>query len=149
MKNIKYKLICLLALIAFSSCEPRIDLDEGQWGNNSELLNIFLYVYDFQDHELQEFKETGQLTPGVRKVNRAAGVSINDDGTASVNLPAAFSLVDDVVVIAVQHDGTRVEPLNGSPTMGLPADLTGGTYTYRIHSADGNHTDWTITINQL
>lgn len=150
MKNIKYKLICLLAFIAFSSCEPRIDLDEGQWGDNSELINVLLYVYDFQDHELQEFRETGELTPGVRKIQRGTGMSIDEDtATASVNLPAAYSLVDDAVVLAVQHNGTLVEPLNGSPTMGIPADLTGGSYIYRIHSADGNFTDWTITINQL
>lgn len=150
MKNIKNKLFFLLTLVIFSSCEPRIDLDKGQWGDNSELINVLLYVYDFQDHELQEFRETGELTPGVRKVLRSTGVSIDEvNHTASVDLPANYSLVDDVVVIAVQHNGTLVEPLNGAPTMGLPADLTNGPYTYRIHSADGNFTDWVITINQL
>lgn len=150
MKNIKNQLFFLLALVAFSSCEPRVDLDYGQWGNNSELLNVLLYVYDFQDHELQEFRETGELTPGVRKVLRSTGLNIDvDNHTASVNLPAAFSLVDDVVVIAFQHNGTLVEPLDGAPTAGIPADLTNGPYAYRVHSADGNFTDWIITINQL
>lgn len=150
MKNIKYKLVCLLAVIAFSSCEPRIDLDESQWGSHSELINVLLYVYDFQDHQLQEYIETGELTPGVRKIQRGTGVNIDiETQTASVNLPAAYSLTDDVVVIAVQHDGTLVEPLNGAPVMGLPADLSNGPYTYRIHSADDTFTDWTITINQL
>lgn len=150
MKNIKNKLFFLLTLVIFSSCEPRIDLDKGQWGDNSELINVLLYVYDFQDHELQEFRETGELTPGVRKVLRSTGASIDDvNHTASIDLPANYSLVDDVVVIAFQHNGTKVEPLNGAPTAGLPADLTNGPYTYRVHSADGNFTDWAITINQL
>lgn len=150
MKNIKNKLICVLAFIAFVSCDPRIDLDTSQWGDNSELVNVLLYVYEFEDHQLQEYIETGEVTPGVRKVLRSEGLSIDvDNGTASVDLSSGFSLVDDVVVIAVEHTGTRVEPLNGAPTMGLPADLTNGPYTYRIHSADGNFTDWTITINQL
>lgn len=150
MKNIQNKLLFLLALVIFSSCEPRVDLDEGQWGNHSDLINVLIYVYQFQDHELQEFKETGELTPAVRKVQRGTDMSIDEENhTASVNLPAAYSLVNDVVVLAVQHDGTLVEPLNGAPTMGLPADFTSGPFTYRVHSADGNYTDWTITINQL
>lgn len=150
MKNIKYILFVFISVITLSSCEPRIDLDEGQWGNHSELINVLLYVYDFQDHELQEFRETGEITPGVRKIQRGTGVNIDLDAkTASVNLPSNFSLVDDVVALAVQHDGTLVEPLNGAPKMGLPADLTNGPYTYRVHSADGNFTDWTISINQL
>lgn len=150
MKNIKYKIVCLLVLAVFSSCEPRIDLDEGQWGNNSELINVLLYQYEFDERELQEFVETGELTPSVRKIVRSSNLSIDtDNGTASVNVNAGFPLNDFVYVMAVQHDGTLVEPLNGAPTLGLPADLTTGPYTYRIHSADGNFTDWTITINQL
>ncbi|WP_157757646.1 DUF5018-related domain-containing protein [Pseudalgibacter alginicilyticus] len=150
MKNIKNILFFLLTIVMFSSCEPRVELDRGQWGNNSDLINVLLYVYEFDEHELQEFYDTGELTPSVRKVQRGTGVNIDDiNHTASIDLPAAYSLVDDVVVIAVQHHGTLVEPLNGAPTMGLPADLTGGSYTYRIHSADGNYTDWVITVNQL
>tara|TARA_R110002072_G_scaffold302929_1_gene489865 strand:+ start:2471 stop:2923 length:453 start_codon:yes stop_codon:yes gene_type:complete len=150
MRNIKNKLLFLIAVVVFSSCDPRVDLDYGQWGDNSELINVLLYVYDFQDHELQEFRETGELTPGVRKVLRSTGMVIDEDNhTASVNLPGSFSLVDDVVVIAFQHNGTKVEPLNGAPIAGLPADLTTGPYTYRIHSADGGFTDWVVTINQL
>lgn len=150
MRTIKNKLFFLLALVIFSSCESRVDLDYGQWGNNSELINVLLYVYEFEDHELQEFHETGELTSGVRKVLRSTGMSIDTvNQTASVNLPAAYSLANDVVVIAFQHNGTKVVPLNDAPTAGLPADLTTGPYIYRIYSADGNHTDWTITINQL
>jgi hypothetical protein len=150
MKNIQNKLLFLLTLVIFSSCEPRVDLDEGQWGNHSELINVLLYVYQFQEHELQEFQETGELTTGVRKIQRGTGMSIDiENHTASVDLPAAYSLVDDVVVLAVQHDGTLVEPLNDAPVMGVPGDFTNGPYTYRVHSADGNFTDWVITINQL
>lgn len=147
MKNI---IFILFALVGLTSCEPRIDLDYGQWGDNSELINVLLFVYEFEEHELQEFRETGELTTGVRKVLRSTGMSIDtDNATASVDLPDGFSLVDDVVVIAFEHNGTLVEPLNGAPTAGLPADLTTGPYTYRVHSADGNFTDWVITINQL
>lgn len=150
MKNIQNKLLFLLTLVIFSSCEPRIDLDEGQWGDHSDLINVLVYVYQFQDHELQEFQETGELTPAVRKIQRGTGMSIDiETHTASVNLPAAYSLVDDVVVLAVQHDGTLIEPLNGAPIMGVPGDFTNGPFTYRVHSADGNFADWVITINQL
>ena len=151
MKNIKNKLVvCILALVAFSSCDPRIEIDESQWGNNSELINVLLFVYEFEDHELQEFRETGELTPGVRKVVRSTNLTIDlVNGTATVDLAEGFSLVDDVVVLAVEHNGTNVVPMNNAPIMGLPADLTTGPYTYRINSLDGNFTDWTITINQL
>ena len=57
MRNIKNKLLFLIAVVVFSSCDPRVDLDYGQWGDNSELINVLLYVYDFQDHELQEFRD--------------------------------------------------------------------------------------------
>lgn len=150
MRHIKNKLFLLLAVVVFSSCEPRIDLDEGQWGNHSELSNVLLYVYDFQEYELQEYRETGELTPGVRKVLMGTNLNIDlEDHTASIDLPADNSLVDDVVAMAFIMDGTRVEPLNDAPTLGLPADFTNGPYTYRIHSADGNYTDWVVTVNQL
>ena len=44
------------------------------------------------------------------------------------------------------HRALGMEPLNGAPETGVPANFSEGTYMYRVHSADGTTCDWRILM---
>lgn len=151
MKNIKIQLgFLLVMLVSLCSCEPRIEMDMGQWGDNSDITNVQIMKLETQDGvKLEEYYVDETTLTGTRRVVVSSGAAAVDEvaHTVTVNLKAGETITG--LAFLIYHYGTRVEPLNGAPTAGIIGDLSTGPYTYRVHSADGSHTDWTIAVNQL
>lgn len=144
-KNILILFILVGAGI-LSSCEPRIDFDEGQWGDTAFITNVNIFTLQMADHEIQEFYESGELTPARRRVFISTGNAVIEDEnfTATVRVPAAADLTRAGIVI--YHQSMRVEPVGNSPTAGILTDLSSREFVYKLVSADGKTRDWLIKI---
>ncbi len=144
MKNIVY-LFIVVVLAGMYACEPRIDLDEGQWGDHAFIDNAKLFRLDADEHELQEFYTSGTLTPAVKRIYVSGDAEIDKD-----NLIATITVSSDVDLsmagIVIFHKAVKVEPLNGAPIAGILNNFSSGSFQYRLHSADGSTHDWTINI---
>lgn len=144
------KKIILLIVIAFQliavSCEPRIELDEGEWGDHAFIENVQIFKLDIQnDVKLQEWYENETVVTGVRQFPISSGVDINNDTyTVDVTVPAEEDLTR--VGIKFWHKAVLIEPLNGAPKAGTVNDFSAKSFKYRLHSADGTTHDWTVNI---
>tara|TARA_R110002050_G_scaffold300717_3_gene471831 strand:- start:8204 stop:8650 length:447 start_codon:yes stop_codon:yes gene_type:complete len=145
--NILYLVIVLFAGILFS-CDPRIDFDEGQWGDTALITNVNIFTLQADEHELQEYYENGTLTPARRRLFVSSGNAVidNDNFIATVTVPASQDITRAGIVI--YHQSVRVEPVGGSPIAGILADLSSKEFVYKLVSADGTTHDWTIRIVQ-
>lgn len=143
------KLIVLSIIVIgiLTSCEPRIGLDEGQWGDNAYLTNVQLFKLDIkEDFHLVEWYRNEDPMTGVRRIIISDGNAVidNDNFTATVKLKDGESLVGAGLIF--YHYGTLIEPLGDAPKAGIANDLSTKTFTYRVYSADGTQHDWTIII---
>ena len=144
----KFKNILLpLGLIAYImiACEPRIGLDEGQWGDHAYITSVIPFKLEEEEHQLQEYYENGVLTPGIRRIYVNATCSIDNTGfNVAVKVPSGTDLTN--IGLIIMHEGKRIEPLNGAPIPGYLSDFSNRNYTYRVISADGTKRDWTISF---
>lgn len=151
MKNIKIQFgFLLVILVSLYSCEPRIEMDMAQWGDNSNINNIQIFKLETQDGvKLEEYYVDETTLTGTRRVVVSSGAATVDEDSHSVtvNLKAGETITG--LGFLIYHYGTKVEPLNDAPIAGIINDLSTGPYTYRVYSADGSHTDWTVIVNQL
>lgn len=145
------KIITVLSLMVFAlfSCQPRIDLDEGQWGDHAFIEEVLIFIIEEEEHELQEYYENGETTTGIRRQFLNTSSDISDDessltGSVVVTVPNGTDLSN--IGIVIRHTAKSVEPLNGSPEAGYLNDFSGGPFSYRIVSADGTERDYTVTI---
>jgi len=135
-----------LLVFLFSACEPRIEFDEGQWGDNAFITDVLVFIVQEEDHQLQEYYENGELTTGIRRqfINTSSEIS-EESASITVHVPSGTDLSN--VGIVIRHTAKRIEPLSGSPVPGYLNNLSGGgPYTYRIVSADGTVRDWTVSF---
>ncbi len=147
MKYLKHITIGLfLCLFFLVSCEPRIDFDEGQWGDNAIITAVLVFTVQEGDHQLQEYYENGELTTGIRRIF-VGGTSIvidEDASTAVLSVPAATDLTN--VGLVIRHKAKKIEPVSGSPIPGFVDDFSSGSFIYKVISADGTERNWTISI---
>jgi hypothetical protein len=137
--------ISLFVFMLFS-CEPRIEFDEGQWGDNAVITDILLFTLEEQEHQLEEYYQNGETTTGIRR--QFINVATNIDelaATVIVNVSSGTDLTK--VGLVIRHMAKTIEPLNGAPKAGFLNDFSNGPYTYRVISADGTERDWTISFN--
>lgn len=146
MKNNILILYILVIAGILSSCEPRIDFDEGQWGDTAFITNVNIFTLQMDDHEVQEFYENGELTPARRRLFISTGNAVIEDEnfTATVKVPASADLTRAGIII--YHQSMRVEPVGGSPVAGILTDLSERQFVYKLVSADGTTHDWVIRI---
>lgn len=146
MKKNSLMLYILVCVGILSACEPRIDFDEGQWGDTAFITNVNIFTLQMADHEIQEFYESGELTPARRRVFISTGNAVIEDEnfTATIRVPASADLTRAGIVI--YHQSMRVEPVGNSPTAGILTDLSSREFVYKLVSADGTTRDWLIKI---
>jgi hypothetical protein len=144
-KNIIY-IFAVLILAGLSSCEERITLDLGQWGDHAYIDNVQLFTLEADEHELHEFFTSGELTPARRRIFVSSGNAVIDSTsfTATMTVPATVDRSRTGIII--YHKAEMVEPLSNSPKAGIISDFSGSQYSYRLISADGTEHDWTVNI---
>lgn len=150
MKNIKIQFAFIfLLLVSFYSCQPRIEMDMAQWGDTAFINNVQLFKLETKDGvKLEEYYVDETTVTGTRKIVVSSGTAVIDEVnyTATVTLKSGESM--NYIGLMIYHYGTKVEPLNGAPVAGIVNDLSAGSFTYRVYSADGTTHDWLINIVQ-
>ncbi len=146
MKKNNIYIATVMFIIGSMSCEPRIELDQGQWGDHAIITNVQIFTLQADEHELQEFYTSGVLTPARRRSFVSIGnASIDVDAfIATVAIPASIDL--SRVGIIFYHEAMRIEPLDGAPVAGIITDLSSRNFIYRLYSADGTTHDWEVEI---
>jgi hypothetical protein len=139
-------LIISLLLATLMSCEPRIKLELDQWGDHAFLTNAQVFTLQADQQQLQEYFESGTLTPALRRVISSTGMAVIDSAsfTATVKVPVSLDLTRTGFIF--YHQAVRIEPTDNSPIAGIIADLSKKEFHYRLTSADGSFHDWTILI---
>lgn len=146
MINIKSILFSLVVLMAVA-CNPRVSLDEGQWGDKAYITNVQIFSNEEKnDFHLAEFYENGQNTTGVRRILLdGTKVSIdNEMFTVKITIPEGNDLSN--AGFLVSHSSKLVEPVEGSPVCGTLVNLNKEQYKYKLYSADGTTRVWTIVL---
>ncbi|WP_133779666.1 DUF5018-related domain-containing protein [Pedobacter nutrimenti] len=142
-KKILYALT-LFVLVAFSSCmKPRVELNDGAWGDNAYITGVNLFT-------LVEVKnQLGYNEPvtGYQDVGVTLTSNVLDKSKASVTIVAVKGTDLTKMGIRFTHSAKKIEPLNGAPTAGIVSDFSKGPFVYRAYSADGTTRDWTIYIS--
>lgn len=146
MKNI---LFLFFLVIAFTSCQPRIEMDMEQWGDHAYIDNVEIVKLEIDDEaKLSEYyqNETPLEVTGVRNIIISEGTSMIDslDFVATVKLKDGEDL--KYTGLKIYHKGVLVTPIDNSPRAGIVTDLSKRTFKYRLSSADGSKHDWTIVI---
>lgn len=149
MKTLNLIPVLLFTTLVFISCEPRIDLDTGQWGDKAFITNVQIFGQEVKDDfQMAEYYENGDLTTGIRRI-LLTGTVVDIDNEAfkvTVTIPSGNDLSQSGFLIT--HTGTLVEPLEGAPNGGIIANLTSSSFKYKVYSADGTTHDWIITIRE-
>lgn len=143
------KILLFFIVIAFISCQPRIDMDMEQWGDHAYIDNVEIIKLDIDDEaKLSEYyqNETPIQVTGVRNIVISNGTSMIDslDYVATVKLNEGEDL--KYTGLKIYHKGVKVAPIDNSPKAGIVTDLSKKTFKYRLYSADGSKHDWTIVI---
>lgn len=146
-KNIKYLIVLVFVGILYS-CEPRIDFDNGQWGDTAFITNVNIFTLNVDEHELQEYYTNGDLTPARQRIFISTGNATIDEENfvATVTVPEDEDITRAGIII--YHESMRVEPVGNSPVAGIITDLSAKEFVYKLVSADGTTHDWTIRIVQ-
>lgn len=142
MKN----LIIILFCLAVASCSQRVEIDPNQWGNKSDVSNIQIFKLEVDDNPslYETVTGVGQVA-GVRRLIISSNVVI-DNEAKTVTLSLLGNETLNEAGILIYHNAQSVEPLDNAPIAGLVSNLTDKSFKYRLHSANGDYTDWTITI---
>jgi hypothetical protein len=150
MKNIKIQFAFIFLLMAsLYSCDPRIEMDMSQWGDNAFINNVQLFKLETKDGvKLEEYYVDETTVTGTRQVIVSSGTAVIDEENYTVTVTLKATETFTGIGFLIYHYGTKVEPLNGAPVAGIINDLSAGSFTYRVYSADGTTHDWLITIVQ-
>lgn len=145
MKNINIKFGFIVVLLAsLYSCEPRIEMDMAQWGDNAFINNVQLFKLETKDGvKLEEYYVDETTVTGTRQIVVSVGTAVIDEAAYTVTVKLKAGETFTGIGFLIYHYGTKVEPLNGAPVAGIINDLSAGSFTYRVHSADGTTHDWT------
>ena len=137
---------CIVMTIIFMACEPRIDLEEGQWGDHAFLTNVQVFKIKLDDEaEMQEYYNTGKYVTSAQRIIISKSCAIDEDNfIATVTMKPDEEL--DPAGLFFYHKAKKIEPLSGAPTAGLLSNLSGASFKYRVYSADGTTHDWTVNI---
>lgn len=142
--KIKFPLLSILLVLCFA-CQPRIDLDLTRYGDTAFLLDARLFYLEQADRQV--FEGSGTVT-GARRVFFSQGSAVidNDNFTATITVDKSDAALLSEAGIIFTHRAVKIEPLNGAPKAGVPANFSDGSFLYKVHSADGTTHDWAIDI---
>lgn len=154
MKYFNYIVFLFCACMALTSCEPRIKFDEGQWGDHAIITGVRLFTIVGEEHELQEFYESGILTPGLKRqfISIDDVISSFDAEKMSGEPKIVVTVGNDVdltkVGIVIRHEAKKIVEVKGAPRAGFVSDFSKGPFYYNAVSADGTVREWEISFVQ-
>lgn len=130
--------------LTFTSClKPRVELDQGAWGDNAFITNAVLFEY------VEVTNDLGYGTPvtGYQTKNIGTTSNVVDRDNATITIIAQKGTNLNKIGIRFSHYGTKIEPLDGAPTAGVISDFSKGYFRYKVYSADGTTREWKLMIS--
>ncbi|WP_454879800.1 DUF5018-related domain-containing protein [Sphingobacterium detergens] len=145
MKHSKlFMLAMCLILTGVTSClKPRVELDQGAWGDNAFITNAVLFEY------VEVTNDLGYDTPvtGYQSKNIGTTSNVVDRDNATITIIAQKGTNLTKVGVRFSHYGTKIEPLDGAPVAGVISDFSKGYFKYKVYSADGTIREWKLMIS--
>lgn len=140
----------LLPLFGFTSCLES-DLEDLKTYTGNDVTSSYVY-YRYIDKN-KVIAASGQ--PSVRQMQLTTKQVINTEAatcTITASLPKNFPATEQAnisaanLVVALQvSTAAVVEPIDGAPRLGVPADWS-TAHKYRVKAADGSTKEWTISV---
>ncbi|MCT4591262.1 MAG: hypothetical protein N4A71_25815 [Carboxylicivirga sp.] len=137
----KEYIIFIIAMVAFVACEPRIDLDKGQWDMEAEITDVFVYTLEQSEITLPD----GSKVMGTTKVTVSSAYDV-DSENATITITLKDGTERSQLSAYFYHTGKAIEPLDNSPKLGELADWSSDTYKYRVVTEGKLYKDWVVTI---
>ena len=140
-----YSLLAILLTTAcFTSCiKPRVELNEGAWGDQAYITSVVLFRYDSVTNQLGY----DQPVTGYQNVAVTTTTNLIDRPTATMTIVASRGTMLNRIGVRFSHFAQKIEPLNGAPPAGVISDFSKGPYIYKVISSDGTTRDWKLDIS--
>lgn len=144
--KIKYIVSAILLAAMFISCNPRIEMDLDQWGDQTLITNIQVFKFEVDDNPdiYETINDIGDIS-GLRRIIISSQATV-DEENSTVSIPLIGDETLNEAGFIFFHQSANIEPLNGAPKGGVISDLSGKSFVYRLHSVNGATKDWTVTI---
>ncbi|QQD12968.1 DUF5018-related domain-containing protein [Sphingobacterium sp. UDSM-2020] len=144
----KYIKVCVFSffLLHFSlvSClKPRVELDEGTYGDKAFITTAVLFNYIEVTNELGY----GEPVTGYKYNAIPTSSNIVNPENATITIIAVKGTDLSKMAIRFTHYGTKIEPLEGAPVAGVVSDFSKGYFKYQVYSADGTTREWKVLIS--
>lgn len=150
MKKVLYSLCLLLTALSLSSCF-KSGLEDLPAFSDANILSVSRVEYRYVSDETSP-SSGQQLVKNVTLSHSAAVSNENATLTITVNVPDNFpqaelpNLSASALVVSLNiSTAARIAPIEGSATLGIPADWSKAN-KYMITAADGTQKEWTITL---
>lgn len=141
--NILKVFFLLILLSSLVSClKPRIELDEGAYGDKAVITNAVLFKYVEVTNDLGY----GQPVTGYQNVGITTASNVVNPENATITIVAAKGTDMTKMGIRFNHYAKKIEPLEGSPVAGVISDFSKGYFKYKLYSADGTTREWKVMI---
>lgn len=134
----------MLTLLSLCSClKPRVELDQGAWGDKAFIATTVLFEYVEVTNELGY----GEPVTGYQSKGVATASNVVDRENATITIVAKKGTDLTKIGIRFSHYGTKIEPLEGAPIAGVISDFSKGYFKYKVYSADGTTREWKLMIS--
>lgn len=137
-----FSLFILLSTLV-SCLKPRVELDEGAYGDQAIITTALLYNYIEVTNELGY----GEPVTGYKYTPISTPSNIVNAENATITLVTSKGTDLSKIAIRFTHKGTKIEPLEGAPVAGVVSDFSKGYFKYNVYSADGTVREWKVTIS--
>lgn len=151
MKKIINSLLALISIFIFSSCMNQ-GLDDLPTYSEAEISNI-KFEYRWWDEtnkkmRVQELTTNRSIDKDNAQIDCKLTVPpVNNTFKSEIREKVTLSNLVASVDIST---AARVQPVNGSPTLGIPADYSKKKMSYKVTAADGKTVKvWEITITDF
>lgn len=153
MKKILYSALIVMFMVSFTSCLKN-DLEDLPEYKDANITSVSAMIYRYISDE----KSPASDQYIVKEVNLTYDSDIDKDLKTvdiTASIPANFPEAEknnlsksNVVVIVSLSTAARIQPIDGSPKLGVPGDWSKSN-KYKVLAADGTEKIWTITLTSL
>lgn len=152
MKILKMLLALVTVSLCLTSClEHGLDELDTYEGNDITAGNAY---YRYIDEASEEMPVSGQHKVRQKQLRRTSQAIDNEAATCTLafSVPTNFTeaereavQLNNIVVTLDISTAAVMQPVSGSPQLGVPADWT-QPHQYSVKAADGKTKIWTVTV---
>lgn len=149
MKRIIYWTLSLMVVVCLTSC-LKAGLDDLPVYDKADISNV-KFEYRWWDEAAKQMRVVELSTEKEINGNTISCTLTVPDTNATFTeaIRGGVSLSNLVCTVDISS-AARIQPVDGAPALGKPADLSAKAFTYLVVAADGvTSKEWTIKITDL